>query len=76
MPSCEKFFIRLGECLKESECGQRSKPSICFQELIKVGDKETVECGLEYQSYSECRIAMVNPKYRLRGPYGGSTSLK
>lgn len=80
MPSCDKFFDQLAQCLKESKCVTElgNKPSKCLQLLIESKiDTEVVvpgaprECMQQHQSYSECKVAMMNPRSRLRGPYGG-----
>lgn len=116
MPSCQKFFEELGECLQKSACAKdhNIKPSKCLELLLraKVHTQQTkeeqatgisrnlsaksiqerqsdsansptamimngvdpaapMECAKAHQSYTECRIALMNPKSRFRGPYGG-----
>jgi hypothetical protein len=105
MPTCQKFFEELGECLIKSDCNQKYgvAPSNCLQLLmqakafsqitkedqaargnnghvnydsekksleLEVDPKAPLECAKVHQSYSECRIALMNPKSRFRGAYG------
>jgi hypothetical protein len=34
-----------------------------------------VECAMKHQSYVECKVALMNPRSRFRGPYGAHTSV-
>ena len=37
----------------------------------ELDSRAPLECLKAHQSYSECRVALMNPKSRLRGGYGG-----
>lgn len=95
MPSCQKFFDKLADCLIASTCVQTDslKPTECLDLLIQAktharierdnavtgavvesympDKKAPTECIKAHQLYSECRVMLMNPKSRLRGPYGG-----
>jgi hypothetical protein len=86
MPSCEKYFLELSKCLEASLCTKERLPSECVAALqhLKVANQAMArgvaveqepsytpyECALSHQSYVECKISLMNPRKRLRSPYG------
>ncbi|KAJ3304759.1 hypothetical protein HDV03_002300 [Kappamyces sp. JEL0829] len=97
MPTCQKFFDQLAECLLASKCVKEhgEKPSDCLGLLLrakvytqqhkevealgdtgkeiladKPSERAPLECLQAQQAYSECKISLMNPRFRLRGPYG------
>ena len=96
MPSCQKFFDALAECIMASSCINHydKQPNDCIESLVKaklynrsISSPDSIrgkipipppepfapiECDLHHQAYTECRIAIMNPRNRFRTPYGGA----
>lgn len=80
---CVKYGNKPTECLellmkskvqvqsqKEKEASEGRNANDSSISPISTTEVPT-ECFKAHQSYSECRIALMNPKSRFRGPYGG-----
>ncbi|KAI8821326.1 cytochrome c oxidase assembly protein PET191-domain-containing protein [Fimicolochytrium jonesii] len=72
MPTCDHFYKDLLKCLLASPCVQQHghSPREC---LSPVHDEESVSaaCRLAQRAYVECKVDIMNPRKRFRGPYGG-----
>ncbi|TPX60045.1 hypothetical protein PhCBS80983_g02062 [Powellomyces hirtus] len=72
MPTCDHFYKSLLKCLLKSPCvvEQGNTPREC---LSPVHDENSVSeaCRLAQRAYVECKLDIMNPRKRFRGPYGG-----
>ncbi|KAI8614184.1 cytochrome c oxidase assembly protein PET191, partial [Chytriomyces sp. MP71] len=70
MPSCERFRESVLTCLRESDCVV--KRGLSVNECLDLKNKDvSQECRLAQRAFFECQLAMLNPRRRMRGPYGG-----
>ncbi|KAJ3402255.1 hypothetical protein CcCBS67573_g06046 [Chytriomyces confervae] len=70
MPSCERFKIAVLDCLRASDCVAKNGKSV--NECLNLKNKDVdQECRLAQRAFFECQLAMLNPRRRMRGPYGG-----
>ncbi|KAI8807689.1 cytochrome c oxidase assembly protein PET191-domain-containing protein [Cladochytrium replicatum] len=70
MPSCAQFYESLMECLAESDCVMKkgNLPKVCLDKSHD--DTVSKDCRLKQQAYFECKSRLLNPRTRMRGPYG------
>ncbi|TPX74103.1 hypothetical protein CcCBS67573_g04627 [Chytriomyces confervae] len=70
MPSCERFKVAVLDCLRASDCVAKNGKSV--NECLNLKNKDVdQECRLAQRAFFECQLAMLNPRRRMRGPYGG-----
>ena len=73
---CFKSGTKGSECLelmlksKQQDVIDREGGDRQLQGIEAVNIKAPVECKLKHQAYAECKVSLMNPRNRLRNPYG------
>ncbi|KAI8592812.1 cytochrome c oxidase assembly protein PET191-domain-containing protein [Geranomyces variabilis] len=73
MPTCDHFYKSLLNCLLKSPCvvQHRHTPRECLSPEFDADDQVSQACRLAQRAYVECKLDIMNPRKRFRGPYGG-----
>ncbi|KAI9190714.1 cytochrome c oxidase assembly protein PET191-domain-containing protein [Polychytrium aggregatum] len=74
MPSCKAFFDDLVSCLLESDCVLVQRHSVKECLLKEYDDSVPRKCRLAQQIYLDCKHSTVDPRKRMRGPYGANVA--